>query len=484
MDQSPERRVIFHSPGEPARPPWEIALLFLGILVILAGWHLLQTSAHRHSPYHQGEGVTEMLLGDRFAAAARAAPAASQPALWTRAAQSYRDALHEDPDILRARRGLAAALYLAGDADGARKTMGAPARLTVLNHQGRTVWKATQVAFGALPRPADPALISTYRAALGSPDLGWARYGALIALAPDHRAAAAYRAAMAREYGGGRWLWAVGVAGFAGFLLIPVGLLLLDRGLRLPRNRLPRLHAASRTLLAAFLTGFVIYEVVAGVSVASVSAGTSAAGLHSPYTSGPPAGMTLIALVIGSALGAALAYRSIAVILGHAGSGLWELGWRARDAVKWAVGGYIALLPPLAVSLLIVGALTKMFPHVKTPRNPAADMVLALHGWQLALLFVLVCVVAPLIEELLFRGLLFRALEKRYGLLIGAVAAGLIFGGIHPQLPFGFPPLFVLGVGLCYLYRISGSIVPGVLLHAANNTLALLLALAAAGAGR
>jgi membrane protease YdiL (CAAX protease family) len=307
-----------------------------------------------------------------------------------------------------------------------------------------------------------------------------------MALAPDHRSAQAYRAAMAKEYGGGRWLWVAGVAGFAAFLLIPVGLFLLDRGLRLPRNRLPRLHASTRTLLFAFMAGFVIYEVVASLSVASAGGAATARGMHSPYTDGsaPPPGVTLVALLLGSTAGAALAYRSTARILGNAGSRLSELGWRARDAVRWAVGGYIALLPPLAVSLLLVGALTKMFPHVKTPRNPAADMVLALHGWQLALLFVLVCVVAPLIEELLFRGLLFRALEKRYGLLVGALAAGLIFGGIHPQLPFGFPPLFVLGVGLCYLYRISGSIVPGMVLHAANNTLALILALVTAGAGR
>ena len=88
---------------------------------------------------------------------------------------------------------------------------------------------------------------------------------------------------------------------------------------------------------------------------------------------------------------------------------------------------------------------------------------------------VLVCVAAPIAEELFFRGFCFTALRRRIGVAGGAIATGVIFGLIHAgsaDLVF-LVPLGVFGTLLCLLYHRTGSLLPCMVLHALNNSLAL-----------
>jgi membrane protease YdiL (CAAX protease family) len=85
----------------------------------------------------------------------------------------------------------------------------------------------------------------------------------------------------------------------------------------------------------------------------------------------------------------------------------------------------------------------------------------------------LTCVVAPVCEELFFRGFLFGALRK-HGLVVAALVSGVAFGGAHvASSPIGFiVPLAVLGVILALLYERTGSLYPSMALHALNNSIA------------
>jgi uncharacterized protein len=94
---------------------------------------------------------------------------------------------------------------------------------------------------------------------------------------------------------------------------------------------------------------------------------------------------------------------------------------------------------------------------------------------NLVLVTVLVCLVAPIAEELFFRGLLFGALRGALGWIAAAVVTGIVFGIIHAggtDVVF-LVPLGVLGFLLCVLYRRTGSLLPGMGVHAFNNALAL-----------
>lgn len=81
-------------------------------------------------------------------------------------------------------------------------------------------------------------------------------------------------------------------------------------------------------------------------------------------------------------------------------------------------------------------------------------------------------VVAPFAEEVFFRGFVFAALSKRLGLWRAVAIDALLFAVLH-FTPSVILPLFILGVALCLLYRFTGSIWPGILLHASINSLAL-----------
>jgi uncharacterized protein len=88
---------------------------------------------------------------------------------------------------------------------------------------------------------------------------------------------------------------------------------------------------------------------------------------------------------------------------------------------------------------------------------------------------VLVTVVAPIAEETFFRGFTFTIFWRWLGWFPGAVLAGAIFAAIHVGSVDAvfLPPLWILGFGLCVLFKQTGSLLPCFALHALNNSLAL-----------
>ena len=84
-------------------------------------------------------------------------------------------------------------------------------------------------------------------------------------------------------------------------------------------------------------------------------------------------------------------------------------------------------------------------------------------------------IAAPVSEEVCFRGMLFGGLREKLPRLGAALLSGLIFGGLHALTGVSaVPPLIVFGFLLALLYEKTGSIVPGILLHMLNNSVALL----------
>lgn len=87
---------------------------------------------------------------------------------------------------------------------------------------------------------------------------------------------------------------------------------------------------------------------------------------------------------------------------------------------------------------------------------------------------VLVTVVAPIAEELLFRGYMFGALRNWRGPWPAALITGALFGAVHVfgQEAEFLVPLAILGVALCIVRWQTGSLLPCIALHAINNALA------------
>jgi membrane protease YdiL (CAAX protease family) len=87
----------------------------------------------------------------------------------------------------------------------------------------------------------------------------------------------------------------------------------------------------------------------------------------------------------------------------------------------------------------------------------------------------LIVVLAPISEEVCFRGMLFGGLRRSLPRIPAALVGGLVFGGLHALTGItAVPPLIAFGFILCLLYEKTGSIVPGIMLHMLNNAFALL----------
>ncbi|HNA89822.1 MAG TPA: CPBP family intramembrane metalloprotease, partial [Anaerolineales bacterium] len=89
------------------------------------------------------------------------------------------------------------------------------------------------------------------------------------------------------------------------------------------------------------------------------------------------------------------------------------------------------------------------------------------------LLFAVVtAVIAPITEELFFRGFLFKGLREKYGWVNALMFSSIIFALFHGQVAT-LLPTFLLGALFSYLYQRTESVFPGMILHCAVNSLGI-----------
>jgi membrane protease YdiL (CAAX protease family) len=103
-----------------------------------------------------------------------------------------------------------------------------------------------------------------------------------------------------------------------------------------------------------------------------------------------------------------------------------------------------------------------------------------------AIVLLLAAVIAPIVEETMFRGVLYRHLREMTGRLggalsffISAVVASFIFAAIHPQGWLGIPPLMGIAIGLSIAREWRGSLIPSMVAHGVNNGLVMAILLVA-----
>lgn len=150
----------------------------------------------------------------------------------------------------------------------------------------------------------------------------------------------------------------------------------------------------------------------------------------------------------------------------------FELGVRAPDSWPRALGLTLGVL----IALLIAESLLESVLH------GAREQGLEPAHWepskapQFALNAAVVVIAAPIVEEFTFRGLGFRLLAP-FGSVVAVVGTAVAFAADH-GLVEGFPALFLFGIGVALVRLRSGSIYPGMLLHACFNAFALAAAVA------
>lgn len=146
---------------------------------------------------------------------------------------------------------------------------------------------------------------------------------------------------------------------------------------------------------------------------------------------------------------------------------------QAIDVPIGAVAGLAAqfLLVPL-LALPVIWLSGTSFDELGEPAQRLADK--ASTPAEVLVFFLFVGIGAPIAEEIFFRGLLLRSIEKRFGTTVGLVGSSVLFGATHFQA-LQFLPLVGAGLVFGYLTVRSGRLGPGIVAHMAFNTATVVL---------
>ena len=134
-------------------------------------------------------------------------------------------------------------------------------------------------------------------------------------------------------------------------------------------------------------------------------------------------------------------------------------------AVGWAVGVFVAFWVVTIALTLIFGQPDEQALVTDLKSEDSLATVIAFG--------VLLCLVAPVVEELFFRGFMYTILSPRLGPIWAALLVGTLFGLGHAigAEPIAVIALSAFGIGLCILYWRTESIIPCMALHALNNSI-------------
>ena len=196
------------------------------------------------------------------------------------------------------------------------------------------------------------------------------------------------------------------------------------------------------------------------------------------------------ALLYAAALGMSASTKADAVTLGSAitlviGS-LVVYGWQTLAAWffslrvagrRLALWGFVvpnkAFFWTIPVALAAVYVVSFLHDVVVHPRQQDIIGEFPRTNAGIVLFVILAVILAPLFEEIFFRGFLLRGFSSSWGWVTGACVSAAIFGIAHLQFDV-FVPLFALGLALAWVYKRSGSLWTSIAFHALFNGLSVL----------
>ncbi len=164
----------------------------------------------------------------------------------------------------------------------------------------------------------------------------------------------------------------------------------------------------------------------------------------------------------------------------HSGLGFW----REVGAGVW---GYLAGLPLLGVAMgitvvivMLKGFLSRV-PEGEAPvqpSNPIVDLLSVAGPFTMVMFFLLATVWAPLVEEIVFRGALFRHIRSRVTLWLAAPLTALVFGVMHGYDALLLLPVITIGFIFAFVREWRASLVGPIVAHALHNGTLLVFGIA------
>jgi membrane protease YdiL (CAAX protease family) len=235
-----------------------------------------------------------------------------------------------------------------------------------------------------------------------------------------------------------------------------------------------RLPAGSGSPLRwADLVYLLLFYVVSGTVLELLVAGAAAVFFHVPYAAleNPAGAGASVAIVSQALLSAATLVFLYVMVRARTSGPFWPaLGWRRLRGAEPRATAVRYMFLGLLLALL-VGWASK---YVDTGKSLPMEELF--HNRQnIVLLTLLGVLVAPLVEETLFRGCIYPVVAGRFGAGAGVLATGTLFGLAHaPQLWGGWGEIALLvcvGIVLTYVRARAGTVAASYFVHVSYNTI-------------
>ncbi len=144
--------------------------------------------------------------------------------------------------------------------------------------------------------------------------------------------------------------------------------------------------------------------------------------------------------------------------------------------IAYALAAFGAYLP---IYIVVLTLAHNLFPQINVDQHQQLAFGSSTSGFGLVLVFISLVVLPPIAEEILCRGFLYTSLKKNLPKVVAALGTSVLFATAHLQFGSGRPLLwvaaidtFVLSMVLVYVREKTGSLWPGILLHAIKNAIA------------
>ena len=136
---------------------------------------------------------------------------------------------------------------------------------------------------------------------------------------------------------------------------------------------------------------------------------------------------------------------------------LRDLGLRYYSIGKTLWYTFISLIAIFIISFIYVFLMSSVL-GIEAPPSKI-EILISNRSISNTILLIVVAFIGPIVEEVFFRGFLYSAFKKNWGILPALFLSSILFSVVHLQV-YSFVPLFVIGWLLAYLFEKTRSLIP------------------------
>ena len=148
-----------------------------------------------------------------------------------------------------------------------------------------------------------------------------------------------------------------------------------------------------------------------------------------------------------------------------------ELGLRGLPTWTDLLLAPIGFIVFMIVAILLLAVLQKVLPGINWQQTQEVGFSNLISNSDFAVTFIMLVVVAPFAEEVIFRGWLYGKLRARIPAIPAILLVSLLFGIVHGQWNVGVT-VFVMSIAMCTVRELTGTIWGGLLIHILKNGIA------------